>query len=376
MRIVYISNDWIAKGACAVFSTYNVWGIARNNIDTHLFVRNVSQGDTKALFRNVFNLEYPDNLTLHRINKRFKKANAEYYWKVAGKIRKMNDENTVVITRTTKVLPYLLMIPKRKFSIYYETHNFFYDLKLRDDLKKRRVSYYKNAVQDRLTLNKIDGLVCLTNTQKKLWEQYLELPIHVIYPGLLSPSYGTDNYKGVNLAYTGSLDPGRGIDQIFELARYLPANYSVFIFGGRKKNDLEMLQNLVQEKNIEQKITITGWIDQYELQRRLDKMHLGLLPLKNNFFNRYLTAPSKLFDYLSHSLPSVASSLPALQELVEDNKLGITVNWDHPAEVASSIVHFMNDMDSYKNMKERIYSFALEHTWEKRGEKIVKTLFD
>ena len=375
MKIIYISNNWIENGSCTVYSTYNVWGIAQNKVDTHLFVRNVSGGDTGDLMRNYFNLNYPDHLTIHRIEKRFKKANIEYYWKVARRIKKLADEHTVVITRTPKILPYLLMIPRRKFRIYYETHNFFYDLKRRDDLKKKNFSLYKNSLQERISLRKIDGLLCLTDTQKKLWQQYVNLPIHVIYPGLVSPNHSHKNFDTMNLAYTGALDKGRGIDLIMEMAGYLPANYRIFIFGGKQDKETEKLHAELKERNVAHKVTITGWLNQTELQERLSEMHLGLLPLKDNFFNRYLTAPSKLFDYLSHSLPAVASPLPALEELVNDHHLGIIADWNQPDDVAKQIVQLMDDESLYMNMTNEVYRFALEHTWEKRGKKLVEAFF-
>ncbi|MGM0532103.1 MAG: glycosyltransferase [Bacteroidota bacterium] len=376
MKLFYISNNWIDKGACTVYSTYNVWGIAQNKVDTHLFVRNVSEGDTADLLRQYFNLDYPEHLTIHRIEKRFKKANMEFYWIVTRMIKELADEHTVVITRTPKILPYLLMIPRRKFRIYYETHNFFHDLKLRDDLQKLKFAHYKNAIQGRMTVKRIDGLICLTETQKKLWTQYVNLPIYVVYPGLISAHHNYRTFEAINLAYTGSLDKGRGIDYIIDMAGYLPAYYHIYVFGGIKANEMERLHKELKWKNVAHKITITGWLNQTELQKRLGKMHLGLLPLKDNFFNRYLTAPSKLFDYLSHSLPAVASPLPSLEELVKDLSLGIIADWNKPDEVASQIVQLMSDIDRYNAISNKAYSFALQHTWEKRGEKLVEALFE
>ncbi|MFP4621078.1 MAG: glycosyltransferase [Bacteroidales bacterium] len=299
----------------------------------------------------------------------------DFYWKVALMLKEMADKDTIVITRTPKVLPYLLMIPNRKFKIYYETHNFFYDLKRRDDLNKKNLSLYKNAFQEKISLKKIDGLICLTETQKALWEKYVNLPIHVIYPGMISAVYNPKKFNRINLVYTGSLDEVRGIDHILEMACYLPNNYYVYLIGGMQTAEIKRLYEELKEKGVDHKVTITGWLNQAELQKQLSEMHLGLLPLKDNFFNRYLTAPSKLFDYLSHSLPVVASHLPSLEELVQNNNLGILADWNQPDKVAKQIVQLVSDPKLYNKISGTAYAFALEHTWEKRGERIVKTFF-
>lgn len=375
MKIIYIANNWIADGSSSVYATYNSWGIARTGIETHLIVRNVSQGDTPSLLKSYFNLECPQTLTIHRLEKRFKKANIEYYWKAARLVKRLADEDTVVISRTPKILPHLLRIKNRRFRIFYETHNFFHDLSRRDDLPKKNFSLHKTAFQEKLALKRIDGLICLTHTLKELWQEYVDLPSHVIYPGLIAAHPRQPGQDTFNLAYTGSLDMGRGIDRILDMAAHLPSRYRVWLFGGKKKREIGEMKNRIHQAGLEGTVKVSGWLTQTELQQRLGEMHLGLLPLKDNFFNRYLTAPSKFFDYMSQSLPAVASSLPALDELVKQNNLGITVDWDQPNEVARSIVRLMGDPPKYNILTDSVYRFAQEHTWEKRGERIAEALF-
>ena len=385
MKIIYIANNWIEDGSSAVYATYNVWGMAAAGIETHLVVRNVSDGPTDDLLRSYFSLERPENLHIHRIDKKLGKANLEFYWKAARLVNRLADDDTAVISRTPKILPHLLWRRKRKYRIYYETHNFFQDLDRRDDLPRKNFSLRKTAMQERFAVGRLDGLICLTHTLEKLWREYVDVPIHVIYPGVRGPhaaAFSSENHTltgetadQVNLAYTGTLNSVRGIRQMLEMAGYLPGNYKVYLFGGKKPSEMEQMRTDIREMGVEGRVEVTGWLPQSQLQERLGQMHAGLLPLKDNFFNRYLTAPSKFFDYLSHALPTIASPLPALDELVVENGVGISVDWNEPQEAAKKIAALIEDAGRYKQLRNNALRFALEHTWKKRGQRIAAALF-
>ena len=395
MKIIYIANNWIEDGSSAVYATYNVWGMAAAGIETHLVVRNVSDGPTDKLLRSYFDLERPKHLHIHRIDKKLGKANLEFYWKAARLVNRLADEATAVISRTPKILPHLLWRKNRKYRIYYETHNFFQDLDRRDDLPRKNFSLRKTAMQERFAVGRLDGLICLTHTLEKLWREYVDVPIHVIYPGVRGPhadfpSSADHAISGetadslftgpaadkVNLAYTGTLNSVRGIRQMLEMAGCLPGNYKVYLFGGKKPSEMEHMRSDIREMGVEGRVEVTGWLPQSQLQERLGQMHAGLLPLKDNFFNRYLTAPSKFFDYLSHALPTIASSLPALDELVVENGVGISVNWNDPQQAAKKIAALIEDAGRYKQLRNNAFRFALEHTWKKRGQRIAAALFE
>lgn len=380
MKIIYIANNWIEDGSSAVYATYNVWGMAAAGIETHLVVRNVSDGPTDELLRSYFSLERPENLHIHRIDKKLGKANLEFYWKAARLVNRLADDDTAVISRTPKILPHLLWRRNRKYRIYYETHNFFQDLDRRDDLPRKNFSLRKTAMQEKFAVGRLDGLICLTHTLEKLWREYVDVPIHVIYPGVRGP-HADPVFMGpaadrVNLAYTGTLNSVRGIRQMLEMAGHLPGIYKVYLFGGKKPSEMEQMRTDIREMGVEGRVEITGWLPQSQLQERLGQMHAGLLPLKDNFFNRYLTAPSKFFDYLSHALPTIASPLPALDELVVENGVGISVNWNEPQEAAKKIVALVEDAGRYEKLRNNALRFALEHTWKKRGQRIAAALFE
>ncbi len=86
---------------------------------------------------------------------------------------------------------------------------------------------------------------------------------------------------------------------------------------------------------------------------------------KNQDSNRY-TAPMKVFEYLATGKPIVASATEALQSLVPNN-LVIYCQPDNPEALVSAITQALQEPgDSAARI-----TFAREHTWHKRSQRIL-----
>jgi hypothetical protein len=69
------------------------------------------------------------------------------------------------------------------------------------------------------------------------------------------------------------------------------------------------------------------------------------------------SASGKLFQYIKYGVPVIASNIPGLRELVQDNEIGMVVN--SPEDVPSAIEKVLSDWDRYSNNARKAFEDRL-----------------
>lgn len=367
MKIIYVhTTHWVSNSPSVTFVTFNAAGIAQNEIETHLMVINNKTEETKTIFANTFAIDLPSHLTIHRINAT---SHWQFFRQTIKTIKKRVDEKTIVITRSISFLPHLLWLRRQhSFKILYESHDFFWNLSLRNDINK--IKKWKHSFYEKTFIPQTDGLICLQNSQKNLYTQYLpqNFPIIVLRTGIHQIYPFPQHIKPNILAYIGSLDLHKGIDHIINFAQKLKSTYTIKIFGGKTKAEIENFQQKLSQNNINN-VQIKGWLDKNTLHQELNGVKWGLVPLKDTFFNRYLTSPLKLFDFYGHGIPVIASDLPTLKELVIDDETGFIVDWQNYDDVWQKIniptSHYQRLVNNIRQKSETLL-------WQNRGKNLIE----
>jgi glycosyltransferase involved in cell wall biosynthesis len=88
--------------------------------------------------------------------------------------------------------------------------------------------------------------------------------------------------------------------------------------------------------------------------------------------NHERSMPNKLFEYMTASLPVVASNFPLWKEIVEGNGCGITVNPLSPREIAAALCWLQNNPEEAKAMGIRGRKAVLaKYSWETESKRLI-----
>ena len=153
-------------------------------------------------------------------------------------------------------------------------------------------------------------------------------------------------------------------------------NYKLLLIGGKTTDEINEVLRLTNKYNISDKVEVTGWIDKKAVNSYLAKTLIGVLPLEPTFFNKYLTSPLKLFDYFSFGCPILASDLPTVRELMQENEMGLFYNPTSKDDMLNKLNILLHENELLKNMSDNIYLKAEEYFWNKRGEKIKSIILE
>lgn len=377
MKIAYVHTGlWPSNSPSTTFATYNSIGLSENFETCYFFIKKNSDKTAEQIFEEVFGLKKPDNLEIRMLRKPLFNSNKFYYGKIYRSLSEIIKENRldVIITRNVTFLPYLISL-KIKFGlkVFYETHDFFADLSLRDDIdisKKRKQERIEKKYIPELT-----GLICLQQSQADLYTK--------VFPGINAKVFRTginqfrrSNEKRKYVTYVGSLDPLKGVETLIKALSYCKTSPELLIVGGKNSDEIEKTKAMIKENGIVAEIKITGWVNKNELDNYLQRTLIGILPTTDTFFNRYLTSPLKLFDYYSYGIPVIASDLPANRELIEENSSGLFFDSGCPEMLAEKIDFLMINREEIERMRDYIYDKKQELLWSNRGKKMKNWISD
>lgn len=135
------------------------------------------------------------------------------------------------------------------------------------------------------------------------------------------------------------LNKNKGIAFLIEAVEMSPLPIKFVIVGDGE--DREILQELIREKNLEDKIFLTGKIA--DAKKYLKAFDLFILPsLKEGL-------PYVILEAGLASLPVVATSVGGIPEIIQDMKSGILVRRGDPQELSTAITYIYENKDASLN---------------------------
>jgi glycosyltransferase involved in cell wall biosynthesis len=167
--------------------------------------------------------------------------------------------------------------------------------------------------------------------------------------------------------YTGHLYDWKGAQTIADAAKYLPADAQVVFVGGTAE-DVEKFKE--KNNNIEN-IIIAGHQPHSQIPLYLKAADVLVLPNSGKEkISQFYTSPLKMFEYMASGVPIVASDLPALREILNENN-SVLVEPDNPGALAEGIKMILADNQQAQKISHQSLAEAQNYSWLKRAERII-----
>ena len=183
--------------------------------------------------------------------------------------------------------------------------------------------------------------------------------------------------NNLKVGYVGHLYKGKGMEVIDSIAKKLDKDVEIHIIGGLEK-DIK----LWREKIINKNIYFYGFIPHSKISNYINSLDICLLPNQKivlthgasmqkeikNYSN--FTSPLKLFEYMSHKKPIIASDLPVIREVLNE-KNSILVECDNTNLWLRAINYLRKSENREIIANQALLDFS-KFTWKKRANRAVK----
>ncbi|HEY4482783.1 MAG TPA: glycosyltransferase family 4 protein [Candidatus Paceibacterota bacterium] len=167
--------------------------------------------------------------------------------------------------------------------------------------------------------------------------------------------------------YVGLFDEWKGYKTLLEASKQFGSDTELVMAGGRE----EQVANLSKEY---QHVKFLGWTDYAKLPALQKVADVLVLPNSAQYeISRTFTSPLKLFAYMASGVPIVASDLPSIREVLDDDS-AFFVTPDDPTALASAAGTALADPDLGQRLASRALQLVQRYAWQSRARAILDFL--
>ncbi|HEX7863037.1 MAG TPA: glycosyltransferase family 4 protein [Verrucomicrobiae bacterium] len=384
MRIAWIyKSPWKKPGPIVYMGVLNAAACAGCGAETDLFVSAEDEADTVSDsardLRDFYGIAPNSRLRIHRIPEARRQGLRSERPVYAAACRELEQqlqagEKTVAVTRELGVLPQLLRL-RRKYPalrVIHEAHDFYGRI---GHLPTRRLRDYRRWFSERFYISRTDGLVCITAPQRELYKQVFPRLPNVYLPlGCVEPRQGAEpeaRRLARRVGYIGHLHEAKGRTLLLQAAQQLrPHGVTIECYGGYPKQ-VETLRNEIAARNLSDAINFQPFCGPAEMFQWLSsRVSIGAAPLQDTYYNRNLTCPVKVLDYLSQGLPVVGSDLPSVRDLAKN--AGEYHQPDDLPGLVAAVLRLLDDPARYAFLAHESMRRASELAWPKRAAALLE----
>ncbi|MBI5975398.1 glycosyltransferase [Staphylococcus canis] len=171
------------------------------------------------------------------------------------------------------------------------------------------------------------------------------------------------------LLYQGGLQQGRGLEKLIEAMPLIQEGVLVFIGAGKLT---EPLKAQAEQSPAKDRIYFLDKVPFQELPSITREAYLGFQVLQDICFNHYSASSNKLFEYIMAHVPVVASNFPEIKKVVEDNKVGISIDPHHVQNIVDAVNTLLNDKELYQTFKQNTESAKQIYNWQNEKAKLLE----
>ncbi|WP_141655179.1 glycosyltransferase, partial [Candidatus Kryptonium thompsonii] len=327
---------------------------------------------------NERSLENPDVTYISL--KRHKRAVTKilmFYLKSVLSIPKVNPD--IIIASDFFSLPIAWLISKiRKTKLIYDSRELYsslaslYGRKLKQNLIIKLERFFTSKCNLILTVSQSIYEILSTQFYDKKIQILRNLPYQKNQSKIFALPQNLFTSDDILLAYFGLFHLGRGLKLYFDILEKLSPEFPtiklLLIGKGELKQEIE---REIRNRKLENFVFIFGPYapDQYILFPNVRKV-IGLCIIEPLSSSYIFSLPNKIFEYIQHQIPFIASDFPEIKKVVEKYKVGVLVNPEDLEDILGAIKELIENDTLYDKLKENCKVALNELNWEKEFKKL------
>jgi glycosyltransferase involved in cell wall biosynthesis len=176
------------------------------------------------------------------------------------------------------------------------------------------------------------------------------------------------------VAYAGHLYAWKGVDVLLEAIAKTSGLRGLVVGGQAGEPDLPRVRERVQQLGLASRVELTGHVPPAAVAAHLERAGILVLPNLPTAISTRFTSPLKLFEYMAAGRAIVASDLPAIREVLENEVNALLVPAGDVASLAGAIERLASDRPLADRLGRAAFESAAEFGWDARAARLEPVL--
>ena len=255
---------------------------------------------------------------------------------------------------------------------------------LHNDIPKWKKVLYKHILKYE------DSLVFMTDKLNTFFNSELKKPYHIL-PTITDTSRFDIEVKPADkkyMCYMGNMELSKdNVDNIIHAFTLVSDKYKdidFYLYGAPSQKDKAIIQGVIKECNMEERVFIKGRVPATEVPTILKKAYL-LVSSQPNTKRAEGGFPTKLGEYMATGVPTILTDVGEISQYVKDGvhvhivppenpelyakKLDwMLSNYDKALEIAVEAKKYLYNTFDYRKVSEGLYNFLNKRISEKKEQ--------
>lgn len=280
-----------------------------------------------------------------------------------------------------------LKLSKHK-KIIYDVHEYYKDyikLNPRDSLQSKAFLWMNSYVIEPLFCRFLDGIIIvdegMAERYDKLNPRVAEVPnfpkLNFFERPNPEPSNAEDIKSHFVVIYVGGMSEERGILELIKAVEKVSKEnpqIRLLLFGKFLSGNFERYcREYIKTHRIEENIKLMGLVPYEDVPGYIRDADVGTVLLHPTERFAKTSYPIKLFEYMICRKPVIASNLPTLRKIVEENGSGVIVDPMDVNDIARAIKYLMDCPDQAERMGEKgRKAIECKYNWGTAAKSLLK----
>jgi|TARA_B110000046_G_scaffold114145_1_gene121431 glycosyltransferase involved in cell wall biosynthesis len=268
------------------------------------------------------------------------------------------------------ILPHYLVTRIKTAHFGYDAHEYFAEMEevvIRPTIK----SMWKRI--ERMCVPKVDFAYTISNSYKKLFEDEYNARFEVIRNVCrLEDLNEVDSGAGPFVLYQGSVNVGRGLEQLIEAMQKVNANLIICGAG----DVLEELKTLAIKLKVQHKVEFKGYVDPIELRKLTPQAAVGVTFFTNDGLSNKYSLANRFFDYFHAGVPQLAMNYPEYSAFNNSLEVAYLIDKVEVKQIEMGLNKILSNPSYHHGLKVNCMVARAEHNWQKESEKLIKIYAD